>query len=110
MPHATPICPDEAGRNILRARIALPTIDTARCTGCGRCVAACHLLLLSLERQGWEKFSALHEGDRCTACKACEVACPFGAITVEVDVEHWTAPSPPGVATCPHRPPRASQT
>ena len=96
--HAIEICLEEAERTVLPARTALPTIDTARCTGCGRCVAACHLHLLSLERQGWKKFSTLHESDRCSGCKACEVTCPFGAISMHVGVEHWTAPSPPGVA------------
>ena len=86
--HAIEICLEEAGRAVRRARTALPTIDTSRCTGCGRCVAACHLHLLSLERQGWEKFSALHESDRCTGCEACEVACPFTAITMHFAVEH----------------------
>ena len=96
--HATHICLEEAGRTVRRARTSLPTVDTARCTGCGRCVAACHLHLLSLERQGWKKFSTLHESDRCTGCKACEVTCPFNAITMHFGVEHWTAPPLPGVA------------
>ena len=96
--HATHICLEEAGRAVRRAGTSRPAIDTARCTGCGRCVAACHLHLLSLERQGWEKFSTLHESDRCTGCAACEVTCPFHAITMHFSVEHWTAPSPPGVA------------
>ncbi len=30
----------------------LPAIDLKRCTGCGWCVAACPLDLLSLEREG----------------------------------------------------------
>jgi ferredoxin len=89
---------DLESHKVTSAPGARPDIDTARCTGCGRCVAACHLHLLSLERQGWEKFSALHETDRCTGCKACEVTCPFSAISMRVGVEHWTAPSPPGVA------------
>ena len=82
----------------MRARTSRPIIDTARCTGCGRCVAACLLHLLSLERQGWKKFSTLHESDRCTGCEACEVTCPFNAITMHFGVEHWTAPPLPGVA------------
>jgi ferredoxin len=60
----------------------LPAIDTRRCTGCGQCVAACELHLLSLELVRWEKFSLLHEPDRCTGCKACAVKCPFHAITM----------------------------
>jgi ferredoxin len=82
----------------MSARKPFPTIDTARCTGCGRCVAACDLHLLSLERQGWEKFSALHESDRCTGCEACAVKCPFGAITMHVGAEYRAAPSLPEAA------------
>ena len=39
----------------------LPAINLARCTGCGWCVAACPLDLLSLERSGWKKHSQLHD-------------------------------------------------
>lgn len=60
----------------------LPHIDTQRCTGCGRCVAACDLHLLSLEPVRWEKFSVLHEEDRCTGCSRCAAWCPFRAITM----------------------------
>ncbi|APW37343.1 hypothetical protein RD110_09170 [Rhodoferax koreense] len=60
-----------------------PVIDTARCTGCGWCVPTCHLHLLSLERQGWEKFSVLSNADACTGCTKCAVRCPFGAITMQ---------------------------
>ncbi len=59
-----------------------PVIDTNRCTGCGWCVPTCHLHLLSLERQGWEKFSVLNDIDACTGCKKCAVRCPFDAITM----------------------------
>lgn len=59
-----------------------PEIDTTRCTGCGRCVAACELHLLSLEPRGRKKFSTLHDADRCTGCAACEEACPFNVIVL----------------------------
>lgn len=61
----------------------LPAIDPLRCTGCGRCVAACDLHLLSLETLRWEKFSVLHEPQRCTGCSLCAVKCPFDAITMQ---------------------------
>ena len=60
----------------------LPEIDTHRCTGCGRCVAACNLHLLSLEPVHWEKFAVLHAPDACTGCSLCAVCCPFDAITI----------------------------
>jgi len=62
---------------------AIPRVSKKHCTGCGRCVAACRLHLLSLEVAGWIKFSALHDGDRCTACGACTDACPFNAIALQ---------------------------
>lgn len=61
----------------------LPVIDPQRCTGCGRCVAACDLHLLSLETVRWKKSSVLHEADRCTGCSLCAVSCPFDAITLQ---------------------------
>jgi NAD-dependent dihydropyrimidine dehydrogenase PreA subunit len=63
---------------------ALPVINTARCTGCGWCVAACPFKLLSLHPQGWQKKAVLHDADRCTGCKKCAEKCPFGVITMVV--------------------------
>lgn len=57
-------------------------IDPTRCTGCGWCVAACPLDLLSLEVKSWKKTSTLHNAEACTACRKCEAKCLFGAITV----------------------------
>ena len=61
----------------------LPSIDLKRCTGCGWCVAACPLDLLSLEREGWKKHSALHDAQRCTGCAYCAIRCPFNVITMQ---------------------------
>jgi NAD-dependent dihydropyrimidine dehydrogenase PreA subunit len=65
-----------------RADALLPQIDAARCTGCGWCVGACPLHLLSLEVRNWRKTSVLHAPDTCTGCKKCEFKCPFGVITL----------------------------
>jgi ferredoxin len=65
-------------------RKALPAIDTARCTGCGWCVAVCAPHVLSLQVQGpqaWgPKRSRLHDAAACTGCALCAVRCPFDAI------------------------------
>jgi len=60
----------------------LPLVDTARCTGCGRCVAACGPHLLSLEPVRWQKFATLHDAQLCTSCSRCAAVCPFHAITM----------------------------
>lgn len=61
----------------------LPIVDTSHCTGCGWCVAACPLHLLSLERLGWKKSAVVHDSAACTGCKKCEFKCLFKVITVE---------------------------
>lgn len=63
-------------------RTLLPDIDPARCTGCGRCVAACGPHVLSLEPRGWVKSSVLHDPTACTGCGACEAVCPFSVIAM----------------------------
>lgn len=60
----------------------VPVVNTARCTGCGWCVAACPLNLLSLESANWRKHAVVHDVDRCTGCRKCEVACPFSVIAI----------------------------
>ncbi|HEX7688412.1 MAG TPA: 4Fe-4S binding protein [Burkholderiaceae bacterium] len=60
----------------------LPLIDPARCTGCGRCVAACGPRVLSLETVRWRKTATLHDAAGCTGCSLCERRCPFGAIAM----------------------------
>jgi ferredoxin len=58
-----------------------PAIDPLRCTGCGRCVAACPNRLLSLEVQGFRKLAVRSDTAACTRCQACREACPHGAIS-----------------------------
>lgn len=68
-----------------RAR-ALPEVEPARCTGCGRCVAQCPpkvLWLASESPGGWgAKQAVLHDAPGCTGCAQCAVVCPFRAITM----------------------------
>ncbi len=57
-------------------------IDPARCTGCGRCIAACELRLIAFETKDWKKRSVLQEPERCTGCGDCDARCPTGAISM----------------------------
>jgi ferredoxin len=71
----------------MRLAPALPEVSADRCTGCGRCVAACPPRVLWLAVQGphsWgPKQAVLHDAPRCTGCARCEVVCPFDAITMQ---------------------------
>ncbi|NJD37591.1 MAG: 4Fe-4S dicluster domain-containing protein [Geobacter sp.] len=63
------------------AEQSVPQIDTGRCSGCGRCVAACPLRLITLETTGYRKHAVIINPDCCIRCKACVKACPLEAIT-----------------------------
>ncbi len=66
-----------------RPAVRLPLVDSERCTGCGRCVAACDPRVLSLETMpDWRKSAVLHQADGCTGCSLCALRCPFDAITM----------------------------
>lgn len=83
------------------ARAPLPAIDAARCTGCGRCIAACPVHVLTFETVRWTKFAVLVDAGPCTGCSRCEARCPFNAITMRQVVaapmaaEGAAAPSEP---------------
>jgi Fe-S-cluster-containing hydrogenase component 2 len=64
---------------------AIPLIDSTRCSGCGRCIAACPLPLIAFETHAWRKTAVLQDATRCTGCKKCEVRCPIGAISMGLD-------------------------
>ncbi len=61
-------------------KIQVPIIDAARCSGCGRCVAACPERLFSLETFNHRKYAIISEPKRCTGCKKCIEACPLSVI------------------------------
>ena len=74
--------PTDRPRRGPRGSGRLPAVDPARCTGCGRCVAACDPHVLSLEVVRWKKTAVLHDPQRCTGCTLCAVRCPFDAIAM----------------------------
>jgi len=68
---------------LLAMAAQIPIIDAARCSGCGRCIAACHLRLFAFEQQGWRKVSVLQDSERCSGCALCAAKCPIDAIAME---------------------------
>jgi Fe-S-cluster-containing hydrogenase component 2 len=63
-----------------RTSTRVPLVLPHRCTGCGQCVGACDLHLLSLQVVHWKKSAVLHDAHRCTGCSDCARVCPFRAI------------------------------
>lgn len=59
--------------------LRLPEVGP-RCTGCGRCVAACAPAVLWLDTLAGRKRALLHDPAGCTGCARCAVVCPFDAI------------------------------
>ncbi len=56
-------------------------LDRQRCTGCGRCVAACEERLFTLETVSHRKYANLVSPERCSICLKCVAECPVGAIS-----------------------------
>jgi MinD superfamily P-loop ATPase len=54
----------------------LPTLDDAKCTGCGDCVAVCPTRCLEMRR----KSPWLARPADCVSCSACAIVCPTDAI------------------------------
>ncbi|OEU47008.1 MAG: ferredoxin [Desulfobacterales bacterium C00003060] len=57
----------------------VPTVDTAKCIGCGECVEVCPVEVFELED---EKAVAVN-ADECLGCESCVEVCEQEAITVE---------------------------
>ncbi|MFZ4479823.1 MAG: ATP-binding protein [Rhodoferax sp.] len=66
----------------------VPDIDATRCSGCGRCIAACQLGLFAFELQGWRKVSVLQDSDSCSGCGQCAVKCTLGVIAMQPRAVH----------------------
>ncbi|NVN98634.1 MAG: 4Fe-4S dicluster domain-containing protein [Geobacteraceae bacterium] len=54
--------------------------DIHKCSGCGRCVAACPEKLYTLETSGHRKFSVNKNPAKCTLCGRCITVCPLELI------------------------------
>jgi ferredoxin len=53
---------------------------TERCSGCGRCVAACPEKLYTLQMNLHRKYALNKDPQKCTLCGRCLPACPLGII------------------------------
>lgn len=62
-----------------------PEIDRERCKGCGLCIRACPMKVLSLDgtANSWGYYpSKVVAGEKCIACGNCYAVCPDVAITI----------------------------
>jgi NAD-dependent dihydropyrimidine dehydrogenase PreA subunit len=55
-----------------------PTIDEAKCTGCGTCAEFCHHSVYELEG---DKAKVVRPTDCVVGCTGCQSKCPEGAIS-----------------------------
>jgi NAD-dependent dihydropyrimidine dehydrogenase PreA subunit len=66
----------------------IPWVDAARCSGCGRCIAACPWPLFSFQTQAWRKTVVFQDQGLCSGCARCESRCPVGAIAMQQAPAH----------------------
>jgi NAD-dependent dihydropyrimidine dehydrogenase PreA subunit len=59
----------------------IPVVDRERCSGCGRCVAACPLRLFTLETSAHRKHARLTAPERCDRCGSCIAECPVSTLS-----------------------------
>ena len=67
------------GANVIDATGSI-VVDIVRCTGCGRCVAACNEKLLTLDLCGTRKTAVIRNAERCNLCGKCVSECLVGAM------------------------------
>lgn len=58
--------------------MALPTVDTSKCTGCGTCSDECPSGCWDIDAH-----AVLARPDDCAECGICSDACPNGAISLD---------------------------
>ena len=73
-------------------------IDVEHCKGCGLCIEACNLKVLSLSESNLNHNGyryAVYSGHGCNGCGLCFYACPEpGVLTVYKLVANASAPPP----------------
>lgn len=78
------------GQGVVQLEPFVAAVDTARCTGSGKCIEVCAyedaIVLQPFSDNGHERMVAVVTPANCAGCGACVSACPQGAI----DVQGWT--------------------
>jgi MinD superfamily P-loop ATPase len=66
----------------------LPTIDLAKCEGCGLCATGCPVQAVAMV----DGRALIVQPDLCSYCAECEALCPEGAITCPFEIEFEEKP------------------